>query len=170
MLCYTLSNVSCSKIVQLDFKTVSTANNIWKVTVRNIFNEECVWHRCSKCSTNNIYQFFEPLEKFSDEEITISQWEYVIVGKEAGKSNDIIKKIQQNVSVDIVLSMLEEQLSSFSIHSHTNIIQLHHFKCQKENLEDGEKIISEDFSENYSLKQHNEIMSAHWSNEQVSLF
>ena len=31
-------------------------------------------------------------------------------------------------------------------------------------------IISENFSENYSLKHQNEIMSAHWTQEQVSLF
>ena len=31
-------------------------------------------------------------------------------------------------------------------------------------------IISGDFSKNYSLKHHNEIMSAHWTQEQVSLF
>ena len=30
-------------------------------------------------------------------------------------------------------------------------------------------IISEDFSENYSLKQQNEIMSANWSQENLSL-
>ena len=41
---------------------------------------------------------------------------------------------------------------------------------KKENLGDGEVIISEDFSENYSLKHQNEIMSAHWTQEQVSLF
>ena len=62
-----------------------------------------------------IYRFFKPLEKFFDEEITISQWEYVIVQKEVGKSNHIIKKSQKNLSVEIVLSMLEE-LSSFNIH------------------------------------------------------
>ena len=31
-------------------------------------------------------------------------------------------------------------------------------------------IISEDFSKNYSLKQQNEIMSAHWSQEEFRLF
>ena len=57
--------------------------------------------------------------------------------------------------------MLQEQLEPFSVHNHTNIMQLHRFKCTKDELEEGEIIISEDFSENYALKQQNEIMTAH---------
>ena len=66
--------------------------------------------------------------------------------------------------------MLQEQLEPFSVHNHTNIMQLHRFKCKKDELEEGEIIISEDFSENYALKQQNEIMTAHWSNESLTLF
>ena len=66
--------------------------------------------------------------------------------------------------------MLEEKLETFSIHNHTNITQLHKFKCMKDQLQEGEVIISEDFSENYALKQQNEIMTAHWSNESITLF
>ena len=146
VLCYALSNFSCFKNLQLYFKTASTANSYWNVTVCNIINEECVKHRCIQCSTNNICQFFEPLEKFFDEETTISQW-YVTVEKEAGKSIIIIKEVQQNLSVDIALSMHEEKPSSFSVHNNTKIIQLLPFKFQKENLEHREIIISEDFSE-----------------------
>ena len=51
--------------------------------------------------------------------------------------------------------MLEEKLESFSIYNHIIITQLHKFKCMKDDLKDGEIIISEDFSENYVLKQEN---------------
>ena len=37
------------------------------------------------------------------------------------------------------------------------------------NLKENELIISTDFSENYSLKQQNEIMSAHWNQEELIL-
>ena len=40
----------------------------------------------------------------------------------------------------------------------------------KDQLQEGEVNISEDFSENYALKQQNEIMTAHWSNESITLF
>ena len=80
----------------------------------------------------------------------------MIVEKEAGRSNRIIKKGDQDLSIHIVLSMPEEQLSSFNIHYHTNIHLQHHFKCREENLEDGE-IIRKGFNESYSLKQQNKI-------------
>ena len=61
-------------------------------------------------------------------------------------------------------------ISEFYLVYHTNINQLHSFKQGKKNLKENELIISEDFSENYSLKQQNEIMPAHWSQEKLSLF
>ena len=65
--------------------------------------------------------------------------------------------------------MLEEQLSTFSIHTYTNFAQLHCFKYQKEHLKE-KKIVIKDFIKNFSLKQRNEIMLAHWSQDQISLF
>ena len=55
------------------------------------------------------------------------------------------------------------QLETFSVHNYTNITQLHKFQCHKNILKPGEIIISKDFSENYSIKHQDEIMSAHWS-------
>ena len=86
-----------------------------------------------------------------------------------GNSLKVTKKAPQSKCNYEVINMLENQLQSFSIHQQRNIVQLHRFKHQKENLGDGEVIISEDFRENYSLKQQNEIMSARWTQEQVSL-
>ena len=37
-------------------------------------------------------------------------------------------------------------------------------------LEEGEALLQENFSENYSIKQQNEIMSAHWVSTGVTLF
>ena len=61
--------------------------------------------------------------------------------------------------------MLEEKLESFSIHNNINITQLHKFKRMRDKLKEGEIIISEDFNENYELKQQNEIMATHWSSD-----
>ena len=80
------------------------------------------------------------------------------------------RKAPQVKYTNEVINMLENQLLPFSIHQHTNIVQLHRFKHHKDNLGDGEVIMSKDFNENYSLKQQNEIMSAYWTQEQVSLF
>ena len=82
----------------------------------------------------------------------------------------VTKKAPQSKCNYEVINMLENQLQSFSIHQQRNIVQLHRFKHQKKNLGDGEVIITDDFSKNYSLKHQNEIMSARWTQEQVSFF
>ena len=81
-----------------------------------------------------------------------------------------MKKVMKIISVAEVIIHLQDLLAEFSIHNHANINQLHNFKQPKENLKENELIISEDFSENYSMKQQNEIMPAHWSQEELSLF
>ena len=81
-----------------------------------------------------------------------------------------MKKVMKIISVAEVIIHLQDLLAEFSIHNHANINQLHNFKQPKENLKENELIIREDFSENYSMKQQNEIMSAHWSQEELSLF
>ena len=168
LICTSLTNFSHSKMLEIDYKLVGNANNIWRATLCDIFKEDCIWQKCENCSSSSIYQLFEPLNMYHYEEILLSQWEYVVVKKD-NNSTKIIKKVQQKLSVESVLAMLEEQLVTFSIHNYTNIVQLHSFKYQKEHLKQNEIVISEDFSKNYSLKQQNEIMSAHWTQEQISL-
>lgn len=48
--------------------------------------------------------------------------------------------------------------------------QFKELKHLKENLEQGEVIIHEDFSEHFQLKHQREVMAAHWSDEMVTLF
>lgn len=82
----------------------------------------------------------------------------------------VTQKTPERITIEESLRKLQNQLEFFSIHNHTNITQLHKFKCIKDALGEGEIIISEDFSENYALKQQNEIMTVHWSNESLTLF
>ena len=82
---------------------------------------------------------------YHDEEILLSQWEYVVVEKD-NYSTKIIKKVHQKLSVESVLAMLEEQFATFSIHNYTNIVKLHRFKYHKGHLKENEIAISEDFN------------------------
>ena len=77
------------------------------------------------------------------------------------------KKVMKTGGVAEWIIYLHDLLADFSIHNHTNTNQLHNFKQPKKNLKENELIIGEGFSENYSLKQQNEIMS---SQEELSFF
>ena len=48
--------------------------------------------------------------------------------------------------------------------------QFQELRQQKEQLNEDEIIIHEDFSENFQLKHQQEIMASHWSNESVTVF
>ena len=85
--------------------------------------------------------------------------------KEALNLAQVTQKRTEKKTIKETMSISEEKLESFSIHNHINITQLHMFKCMKDELKEGEIIISEGFSENYALKQQNEITTVHWSNK-----
>ena len=69
----------------------------------------------------------------------------------------IIKKATESKTLTNAMNILMKQLETFSVHNYTNITQLHKFQYQKNNLNHGEIVISEDFSENYSIKHQDEI-------------
>lgn len=73
-------------------------------------------------------------------------------------------------TVPEIKSELNSQLTSVKKHSFLAKVQLQQIKELKLKLKEDEAIIQEDFSENFSIKQQDEIMSAHWMNESVTLF
>ena len=70
-----LTNKARKDKIQLNFK-VSTADDIWQLT--DIYNEDCVWRRCSKCKASNFKLF-----PFQDVNSESEYWqrENVIVDK-----------------------------------------------------------------------------------------
>ena len=125
LICTPLTNFLRSTNIEIDYKLVSNANNICKATICDTFKEGCIWQKCGICSSSNLYQLFEPLNMYIG-----SQWEYMMVKKDNDLTN-IIKKVQQKLSVESILVMLEKQLATFSIHNYTKIVQLHHSNIKK---------------------------------------
>ena len=65
---------------------------------------------------------------------------------------------------------LQAQLRPFSCRVYNIRRQFQELRQQKEQLNEDEIIIHEDFSENFQLKHQQEIMASHWSNESVTVF
>ena len=168
LLCTLLRNFARSMKLDLDYKILANSDNIWEATVCDKYNCDCVWRKCDKCGCHVVTNLFS-LHQYEATTINVNQWESTIIEKEKG-SFRVVKKATKEVPISTALEMLTEQLQTFSVHNYTNIVQLHNFKFAKQHLKEGEIIISEDFSENYSINQQNEIMSAHWSQEELSLF
>ena len=158
--------VSANKL-DSDFKNIQTSDVIWEKTVCGKYNFGCVHRECANCGVDNIDTLFSFNDNNLEDIINIWQWKTVVYAE--GK-NKITKKVQDDVTISDALAMLKKQLHPFSYHMYVYIVQLHLFKCQKQSLVEGEVIISEDFSENYSIKHQDEIMNAHWSQQSITLF
>ena len=73
-------------------------------------------------------------------------------------------------SVPEAEAALVEQLGIMRRHVFIAKTQLRAIKSLKGQLAEDEAVLQEDFSENYSIKQQNEVMSAHWVSMGVTLF
>ena len=84
--------------------------------------------------------------------------------------NDQYRKELVSSSLGEAKAVLKQQLGVMRRHVFIAKTQLRAIKTLRGQLEEGEALLQEDFSENYSIKQQNEIMSAHWVSTGVTLF
>lgn len=105
--------------------------------------------------------------------ISGSMWNKIMVQAKKGKSMKRVKKIQKVLkegTVDDLLEDLEVQLPSFLEHVFVKRQQARIFKEKMEHLTEEEAVVQVDFAENFSCKYQGEVQSAHWSQDQVTLF
>lgn len=65
---------------------------------------------------------------------------------------------------------LEKQLNAYKTHCFVKHVQEKYFDSKRQALSETEVLIQLDFAENYSLISQDEIQSAHWSHQQVTIF
>ena len=74
-----------------------------------------------------------------------------IKGDKTRKHFRITRKVTELKTLTGTMDIVMKQLETFSVHNYTNIIQLHKFQCQENNLNPGEIIISEDLVKKHQL-------------------
>ena len=84
--------------------------------------------------------------------------------------NDQYRKEIVASSLGEAKAALVEQLGIMRRHVFLAKTHLQAIKVLKGQLTEGEALLQEDFSENYNIKQQNEVMSAHWVSTGVTLF
>lgn len=81
-----------------------------------------------------------------------------------------MKKVcKEGTIIDVFLS-LRSKLPHFLEHVFVKRQQSAYFEERKGNLVEGETLVQVDFAENYSCKHQDEIQSAHWNQDQITLF
>ena len=121
---------------------------------------DCYMGECDSCrDTEALVE--QKLTKFSesaDKVVTYWKWtsEY--------------KKEQVETTFRNAKKKLEKQLGNMKRHSFIAREQLRQIRAAKQQLVDSHVVMQEDFAENFNLKRQNEVMSAHWVSNSVTLF
>lgn len=139
--------------------------------VCNSENELCMTGKCFKCPDwIEDFKSVAPL----DEPIEWNQWERVkeSVSAKDGKEKTTTKvqKVLKEGTVEDALFSLHEKMPAFLDHVFVKRKQSKFFEEKKSTLQPDEAIIQVDFSENYTCLHQDEIQSAHWHKEQVTIF
>lgn len=141
---------------------IQNIKELLKLTVckyENLMKVECADRKCKECGVNRIYDEFEEID--NDRLVTFYQW-ISIDGKSV--------KSPLTLPAAEVIENLKLFLIPFSRHVYNINRQFQELQCLKQNLKDDEILIIEDFAENFSIRQQNEIMNAHWCSVQVTIF
>ena len=120
---------------------------------------KCYLGDCEICHDVGIFiHTFVPNDLAEDAQIIYYQW------------NRENQKAQVLSTVGEALEELITQVVALKRHCYVAKVQLQQIKQLKSSLAASEAVLHEDYSENFVIKQQDEIMSAHWISEGVTLF
>lgn len=127
----------------------------------DVESENCMMNECPQCKEFDILFSCLPLQYNPEEPMQIKQWSTI-----DGKTKTII----QLETIESAIEMLEKQMTPFRKHHFVKNIQQKYFDFKRKNIEIGDVILQIDFAENFQLIAQDEIQSAHWQHEQVTIF
>lgn len=102
------------------------------------------------------------------EEIEFGQWKRVPL-QDKGKTKMIMKVVSSTMTKEKFLQYMEQQITDFTQHVQRVWRQYAESLKIKKNLTVDEVVVIMDFAENYSCKSVNEIQSAYWNQNAVTL-
>lgn len=122
--------------------------------------ELCMYNTCPNCKDKNINNVvmngFNP-----NKPITYNAWE---------TTGGVPTKVQTISTVGAALHSINEQLPPFKTHFYVKRVQADHFDNTKKSALPGLATIQVDYAENYTVLQQDEIQSAHWTHDRVTIF
>ncbi|CAF1376703.1 unnamed protein product, partial [Didymodactylos carnosus] len=128
--------------------------------VCNTVNQECMFLACPLCESN-----FQ--EKVIDNVVSgatrIKWWQWVNINGRAEKK-------EFEGSVDKGVELLKSKVKYFLFHVYIKREQSKYFEQLKSEVTDEKVVIQVDFAENFGLKEQDEIQSAHWNTNTLSIF
>lgn len=141
----------------------TTCSDLYSFTSALVCDEssyDCMSSNCSCCKNYfelNIKQnMVDP-----NAQIKWNQWK---------NTNGYANKEEQQGSVEQCIELLSSKVKSFLLHVFIKREQSKFFEEEKSNTNNKKIVLQVDFSENYELKEQDEIQTAHWCSKSVSIF
>jgi hypothetical protein len=125
--------------------------------------EECRRGICEECSSGDNFFFKYPIT--ADEEETV-----VSVPLWRKEENGYYVRGEFPMALEEAVKMFQESMPNFIIHHVTKKNQAALYKIHHENIEDDEMVIHFDFAENFSCSAQDQIQSAYYGQQMVSIF
>lgn len=142
--------------------------------------ENCMFGNCDNCKGHfdKFCGIFKGI-KFNNE-IVWYEWMRVDyeekknsrrkVSNPGSQTSSKMDKCLKNGTVADVFDSLQEKMPYFLYHVYIKREQSNYFQLKLVSIPERNAVVQVDFSENYSLEFQNEIQSAHWNQDQLSLF
>ncbi|XP_077976176.1 uncharacterized protein LOC144432038 [Styela clava] len=135
-------------------------------------NLECWKNVCMRCKDGAGFKMSwgAVLEGFENKFVSWYVWENSV-------SDSRLKKVQEEGDVNDLLEHVYQMLPQFLEHSYIKRQQSMRYKLDRDNTlstsasySNSEALIQIDFAENYTCVNQDEIQSAHWQQQQISIF
>ena len=129
----------------------------------------CIQRKCTSCSCDNIVNFFQPLAEDNPTQcIGYSKWERV---KKMYKGKEIsqIMPVSYKHSITNVVVELSQELEKLAEHLFVASWQQNQFLAIQQDVPESWVVLNMDFAENYSCVAQQEVQSAHWAHNQVTV-
>ena len=120
---------------------------------------DCMYRQCNQCGTTKISSL-NLLDPYKEEDISWNTWKTI----EGRKTLD-----EENGTIETLLKHIREDCHKIAIHLYDAEWQLGQMRMAKNNLQPHQVLMIMDFAENFRTMFQNEVASAHWCYQQVTI-
>ena len=122
----------------------------------------CLNQECAKCGQHQLQDHYkEILEKYGGTELTYHRWETILLPAKDGSTKRCMSCVQRKTDFKDFMKEFERDIKAS-----WQMSQLE--KC-KESMTQNDAVIIMDFAENYTCRFQNEVQSAFWDSNQITI-
>lgn len=136
-------------------------------------SKACIDRQCPDCGVKKIRQHLQPvLTNDGATKVKYQEWQRVekkVKTKKKECITNVMELVTLEESFEELICKIEDELVKFSSHLFRAKWQQHQLKMTKAKLKPHSAVVIMDYAENYVCSSQDEIQSAHWVNQAVTI-